>query len=509
MRAKEGLPGLCRVVRSVGIAATTVAAVGVPAVSLCLAPPAPSAVKVKRKPADGEWRTYPVRTVEMLPGFSTGDTETAARCKFGGRLDASAATKATGFFRTERDARTGRWWLVDPDGHRFLHVAVNSVAPGTSPTQRKALGERFEGSPARWAEQTVRLLRETGFNGVGSWSDAPVLRQAAAPVSYAAMGTSNAPSGGVRGGFMQAFGRKLGITRPGSGHTSYPNDCLPVFHPDFAAFCDEHAKPLAALKNDPYLIGYFSDNEMPPPRLEKYLALDPADPHLGTTAREARRWLASRRGGKATVADVSDADRDAWAEHVYDRYFAVTTTAIRKHDPNHLCLGSRFYSSEKRWPGAFRAAGRYLDVIAVNHYGAWDPRPADLQRWTNWSNKPVLITEWYAKGMDSGLPNVGGAGWVVPTQNDRGLFYQTFTLGLLEAKNIVGWHWFKYQDNDPADRTADPSNQDSNKGIVDARYTAYAPLVAHMKTVNDRVYALADYFDGRQNHRPTKEPASP
>ena len=37
------------------------------------------------------------------------------------------------------------------------------------------------------------------------------------------------------------------------------------------------------------------------------------------------------------------------------------------------------------------------------------------------SGKPILVTEWYAKGMDSGMANQGGAGWVVKTQRDRGL----------------------------------------------------------------------------------------
>ncbi|MDP3209629.1 MAG: hypothetical protein Q8M65_10805, partial [Rhodoglobus sp.] len=86
-----------------------------------------------------------------------------------------------------------------------------------------------------------------------------------------------------------------------------------------------------------------------------------------------------------------------------------------------------------------------------------------------------LITEWYAKGMDSGMANTSGAGWTVKTQADRGRFYENFTLGLLEARGCVGWHWFKYGDNDPTDTKADPSNTDSNKGIVTNRYAPSTP----------------------------------
>ena len=49
-------------------------------------------------------------------------------------------------------------------------------------------------------------------------------------------------------------------------------------------------------------------------------------------------------------------------------------------------------------------------------------------------------------------------------------------------------------DNDPADLTADPSNRDSNKGIVGIRYDEYTPLMEAMKALNDRAYAIADYL---------------
>ena len=117
--------------------------------------------------------------------------------------------------------------------------------------------------------------------------------------------------------------------------------------------------------------------------------------------------------------------------------------------------------------------------------------------WERESGRPSLITEWYAKGMDSGLANTTGAGWLVKTQQDRGRFYQNFALALLQSKGCVGWHWFKYIDNDPAAARVDPSNMDANKGIVNNRYVPYTPLLEAMKQLNQRAYSLAEYF-GRQ-----------
>lgn len=95
------------------------------------------------------------------------------------------------------------------------------------------------------------------------------------------------------------------------------------------------------------------------------------------------------------------------------------------------------------------------------------------------------------KGQDSDLNNLSGAGFTVPTQNDRAYAYQHFTLGLLEAKNCVGWHWFKYQDDDGTDNSGKPAN----KGVYDNHYEMYPYLGKFMQEVNYNVYNLIEYFD--------------
>ena len=50
-------------------------------------------------------------------------------------------------------------------------------------------------------------------------------------------------------------------------------------------------------------------------------------------------------------------------------------------------------------------------------------------------------------------------------------------------------------DNDPDDKTVDPSNRDSNKGIVSNRYAPFTELLDSMKSINGRIYGIADYYD--------------
>jgi len=334
-----------------------------------------------------------------------------------------------------------------------------------------------------WREATIQLLRSHGFNGTGCWSEDGVLRRSPRPLAYT-----------PQWNFMSSYGRKRGGTYQLPGHTGYPNGCIFVFDPEFEKFADEHARKLEATSDDPWLLGHFSDNELPFPRdsLDRYLRLPPTDPGH----KEAVRWLRQRKGAKR--ATITDEDREAWRGHVAETYFRIVSRAIKRHDPNHLYLGSRFHGSEKRSQAVFEAAGKHLDVVSINLYGVWTPTPAMLRRWEQWSGRPLLITEWYAKGADSGLPNLTGAGWTVPTQRDRGFFYQNFVLGLIESRVCVGWHWFKYMDNDPEDTRADPSNRDSNKGIVTPSYEPWQPLLDAMREINSVTYPLTTYFDARR-----------
>jgi|GEM_PF-549783 len=402
-----------------------------------------------------------------------------AQSRFGGWLE--RRTEATGFFRAEKI--DGRWWLIDPDGYYFLHRAVVGVRPGSSRNAQQSFLARYRTTDT-WAQDTTDLLWAFGFNGTGAWSDVRSLRSADRPAVYTQMWN-----------FMSEYGRVRGGTYQLPGHTGYPNDAIFVFDPEFERFAFSYAQRLGETRDDPYLLGHFSDNELPFPRdgLDKYLSLPPDDPGY----KAAYEWLRERQGrDEPDLGAITELDRLMWNGYVAERYLSIVSRAIKSVDPNHMYLGPRFHGSALNNPYIFEAAGKYLDAVGVNLYNRWEPRLSELQEWERRAEKPIVITEWYTKAEDSGLPNTSGAGWIVRTQSDRGDFYQNFVLRLLESRVVVGWHWFRYMDNDPEDPTEDPSNRDANKGIVGVDYEPYCELLDSMRTMNLLSYALVQYLDG-------------
>jgi hypothetical protein len=428
------------------------------------------------------WSTYTAKTIDRLPGFTfTKDPEINSY----GSWKVSQST-ATGFFRVEK--KGDRWWIVDPEGYPFIHKGVAVFRPGTSTNQKAALSSKY-GSNSNWATQECQFLKTNGFNGLGAWSDVDLVRQTTNPPVYSLIIN---PMGAYKAEHIKKYGGHYDV----AGWQGYRYDLAMVFDPEFDAFVESAIAPIAKYANDKYMLGYYTDNELP----WKNDALDRHLTYLGITEPAyiaAKKWLDERKGKNASMADVNDQDRLAFTGFYFETYIKKVAAAVRKYDPNHLYLGCRFNQETEELQNSemFKVAGKYADIISINHYRKWEPVQSIMTNWTNWSGRPFMITEWYTKGEDSGLPNKSGAGWNVPTQKDRGYFYQNFTIELLKSKACVGWHWFTYQDNDPLDLTTDASNRDSNKGIVSTNYVPYQPLLDNMKMLNDHVYELIQYLD--------------
>ncbi len=106
------------------------------------------------------WRANATRLLEKLDGYTpSGDRVKLNR--YGGCLDLPRE-EATGFFRTQKI--DGRWWLIDPEGCRFYHVAINTVREPRDVNKKlriaRAMGEEGHGAIPGERVQRTRQRRQ-------------------------------------------------------------------------------------------------------------------------------------------------------------------------------------------------------------------------------------------------------------------------------------------------------------------------------------------------------------
>ncbi len=452
---------------------------------------APYKVETRKNSTSSSWTTYEALTLDCLEGFTPGKGEPATD-KYGGWKVGTHG--ATGFFRVEKIG--GRWWMITPEGNLYLSKGVCSFSPGNSARSQAELTTRY-GSRGAWARIEAAKFKGYGFNSVGAWSrhdDIHALADSDKIPYCVIVSPMSALNAAIKASGTEAAGYAA------AGWEGYPYDFACVFHPDLDRYIEEKVSAIAKYASDPYCIGYFTDNEIPWKQyaLDRCLEKWPAG-HVNHD--KAQEWLDARKGhAGATLSEANDEDRKAFIAYCLEVYLRKVSTAVRKYAPNQLYLGCRFnqWNYELVNDKVFEVAGKYMDVISLNHYQRWQPDEAYTASWEAWSGRPFLVTEYYVKGEDSGLPNATGAGWNVKTQRERGYFFQNFTRVLVKSGNCVGWHWFKYMDNDPEDQTADPSNRDSNKGIVKWNFDPWTPLVESMTAFNAEVYNLTQYYDNKK-----------
>jgi len=161
---------------------------------------------------------------------------------------ASVTAPATGFFHPNKVA--GCWWIIDPNGQAFYIVGTDHAnynahwcqKLGYAPYSRNC--EEKYGSEAKWADATIERLVQWNFNALAAGHSTNLRYKKLPHIETLGLGT--------------AFSDYDDLC-PKTTWTGFPN----VFSPKWAQFCEKRAKALcAAHKDDPWLIGYFLDNEL-------------------------------------------------------------------------------------------------------------------------------------------------------------------------------------------------------------------------------------------------------
>jgi hypothetical protein len=496
----------------------------------------------------GDWPEK-VSSVELLRAIGAEEmqelalpnADTPKRDRFGG-LAGTGGFKPTGFFHTER--RDGRWWLVSPEGNGFFSIGIDAITPSGA-TYVEGREFMFRGLPApdgelrvhwsqhddrhglgaqrgrsfdhgrafdfytanlerkfgpdwrtRWREETLARLAAWRINTIGDWSDADLSAMHRLPYTVP----------------LSPEGEYAKVSSGEDWWGPMPDP----FDPRFAAAADKMASNAAArFRGDPYLIGYFVDNELAwrrgssaNPR-ERYslalnvLAAGPESPaksafvaYLTETYREPQAlaqawglsiesWEALRGAGFALPEASLDnsavlRDLSAFTQRFAQAYFRTLAEALHRHDPDHLYLGSRFAWQTSE---AVEACARWCDVVSFNRYRR--SIAEDAEEWVRFHRfgKPALIGEFHFGSTDRGLFWEGLVG--VGRESERGPAYSRYLHAVADNADFVGAHWFQYLDEPLTGRTLDGEN--AHIGFITVTDVPYKEFVAAAHIANAAV----------------------
>jgi hypothetical protein len=393
---------------------------------------------------------------------------------------------ADGHYRVEQ--RAGVWWFVSPSGQLEIAAGVDHVSyegdviRGTRVHPYLDHVSRLYPTQSDWRKTEIDRLRSWGFNNLGAWTS-PSLWTYRIPYTPILDIAANSGANWLKG---------------------IPVD---VYSPQFEAvahrIAEKECKPRA---HDPYLLGYFSDNELrwgPDWRskenmLTMYLNL----PSRAPGRQRAIEFLKMKYSGRIQKLD------QAWGVHatsfghvpseamskafhndnseflgmVARRYFEVCAHAIHVADPNHLYLGAKFAGLP---PDPVLRASQIADVVSVDIYN-FDPRSI-VEHIYKLSHRPILVAEFAFRAENAGLPNTKGAGPKVSDQAARAHAFKKFVTNLESLPEAVGYQWFEWCD-EPQQGRFDGEN--SNYGLVNIEDKPYLQFVTAVKIANSGAISI-------------------
>lgn len=385
------------------------------------------------------------------------------------------------FFGYRREVHTG----VIPKGETFSFYMANLSRKFETADMNEVLD--------KWETLTVDRMLDWGFTSFGNWIDTRFYDDARIP--YFA-------NGWIIGDFATV-----------STGNDYWSPIPDPFDPVFVQRADVTLAQVAAeVKNNPWCVGVFIDNEKSWGMMSSTAAqygLVAGTLRLNADKSPAKRafvaWLKSRfetveslnstwgqsfnswsdvERGFEVDFDVAAAlpDYSALLSLYADEYFKVVANAVDAHMPNHMYMGARF-ADWGMTPELRASSAKYADVVSYNYYR----EGLNEAFWTFLEDidKPSIIGEFHIGAKDSGLFNPGLIG--SHTQTLRGEMYQDYLYSVIDNRYFVGVHWFQYIDSPLTGRAYDGENY--NVGFVSVTDIPYAPLIDAVKEVNRNLYS--------------------
>lgn len=425
--------------------------------------------------------------------------------RFGGWAD-GPRFEATGHFRVQKI--DGRWWMIDPEGclfwsHGIIRVNASSAVTPLHGARLASRDYMFEYLPApgdslwqfrftndqllipyyeRWQEDatfdfsSANLYRKYGPSWKEVWSDLAHRRLLSWGLNTIANSSDIDICRMDRTPFIDRFDIRS-VPIQGADGPWFP--IMDPFDPSFRAAVEAELIAHKRDIEDPYLLGYFVDNEIRWGDSVHAAKCVAAAAETQAAKKVMRSWLEGKYGHKVDPSEASEEDLKAFNRMIIEQYYRVIRESFDRLAPGVLYMGCRFASFVSSNPDVVTIGAQYCDVISHNQYrytiGSYH-LPDSL-------DKPVMIGEWHLGALDRGMfhPSLE----ICDSQQERAFFYGEYVRSALDNPLIIGVHWHQFMDQATTGRF---DGENFQVGFLDCCDTPYWETVNACRSVGYDLY---------------------
>ena len=445
--------------------------------------------------------------------------------------------EAKGYFYTHNDGK--RWWLVDPDGYAFFSNGVCygsrmgyfGFVDGMRNMYRWLPSIEDEKYKIAWttADQIAEYVKRNGkeegkgkylFNFARAnmirafgddwweaWNKINVARLKKWGFNTISVCVNNYMDENVLEYLERA---KIPFTWtlkefPKTDKMIF-RDFPDVYDPEYKRRSEIFAGQLKPFVGNPYLIGYFINNE--PEWLVQH-DVNPAERLLANPNKlyskiELVGFLRNKYGENIQAFNQSWNTRFASFEELYTpmeaadrlspeaekdlrefrdilikKYADVPNQALKDVDPVHMSLGMRYASiTEEDFSGA-----NIYDLFSFNCYRQSPSEKFDLA--LKHVDKPIIVGEWHIGGSDKGLYANGLV--CSSTQEERGKCCAYYMQTAMFYTNCIGIHYFEWNDQPLLGRF---DGENMQHGLIDVCNKPHYACVEKMQETSLKMYEI-------------------
>ena len=416
--------------------------------------------------------------------------------------------EATGHFRVQKI--DGKWWMIDPEGclfwsHGIIRVNASSAVTPLHGAKLASRDYMFDYLPSptdslwqfrftndallvpyyeRWQEDSTfdfssaNLYRKYGADWKAEWGDLAHRRLRSWGLNTIANSSDIDICRMDRTPFIDRFDIR---SAPIEGADGPWFPIMDPFDPSFRAAIEAELIAHKRDIEDPYLLGYFVDNEIKWGDATHAARCVANAPEKQAAKKEMRSWLRQRYGRPVDPSAASEEDLHAFNLALIEQYYRVIRESFDRLAPGVLYMGCRFASFVSSNPDVVTIGAKYCDVISHNQYrytiGSYH-LPDSL-------DKPVMIGEWHLGACDRGLfhPSLE----TCKDQRERAFYYGEYVRSALANPLIIGVHWHQYMDQATTGRF---DGENFQVGFLDCCDTPYSETIDACRSVGYDLYQI-------------------